>query len=115
MTVLQELITSELSEGNSYNQLAHKIGINHVSIGQYHKGVAPSGKNLAKLAKYFRVDFWILSDKAPLSQETSQTDIGPGEKSYIWRRMEEIMKPLSEEKQLVLLAKALRMKEEGLL
>lgn len=61
MNKLQVLITSKLAEGKSYRRIADEAGLNHVSISKYHSDkVTPDGKSLAKLAKYFNVDFWDL-------------------------------------------------------
>ena len=67
MNRLQVLITDKLREGKSFRQIAEESGVNHVSISQYHKGIEPDGKNLAKLAKYFRVDFWELVENQKVS------------------------------------------------
>jgi phage repressor protein C with HTH and peptisase S24 domain len=57
------MIGLKLAEGKTYRQIGSECGINHVSIGQYHKGITPDAKNLALLAKYLRVEFSdILSD-----------------------------------------------------
>lgn len=64
-TLLQKLITERMAEGKSYRDIEHECGVNNVSIAQYHKGAVPRGKNLAMLAKYFRIsDFWLLVEPA---------------------------------------------------
>lgn len=71
MTRLQHLIGNELSEGKTYRQIALDIGLNHVSISQYHKGIIPDAKNLAILSKYFRINF------ADLLIEMDSFDLSP--------------------------------------
>lgn len=63
MNKLQILITEKMSEGKSYRQIERECGVNRVSIHQYHYGMIPTGKNLAMLAKYFKIDFWLLVEK----------------------------------------------------
>ena len=65
MTKLQIMLADKIKEGKSCRQIAEDSDINHVSISKYHKGTEPNGKNLAKLAKYFNVDYWELVEKAP--------------------------------------------------
>jgi len=76
MNRLQELLTGKLAEGKSFNRMAHEIGINHVSLIQYHKeGVQPNGVNLAILARYFGVKFEDLVDSVtpPSGQDKQQS------------------------------------------
>lgn len=66
MNLLQHLISEEMANGKSYRKIGEKCSppINHVSISQYHRGeVAPDGKNLAVLSKYFNVNFEDLLDE----------------------------------------------------
>jgi len=80
MTKLVDLITEKITEGKSYRDIEHESGVNHVSISQYHKGTEPNGKNLAKLATYFRCDFWDLvkkDDEASLPAAPSHYPASP--------------------------------------
>ena len=112
MNRLQTLITAKFNEGKSYNRLESEIGVNHVSLSQYHKkGVAPSGKNLALLAKYFRVDFW------DLLEEVNEPSAQNSDQNYERRHSAELrllfdeLVDLSPTEQLELLLKIRREKE----
>lgn len=75
MNKLQILITEKMAEGKSYRQIERECGVNRVSIHQYHYGMIPTGKNLAILAKYFKIDFWLLVEKPekPVNRDNMQT------------------------------------------
>jgi len=70
MTKLQQLIRKEIMAGEDFASIGRKSGINHVSIGQYDKGVTPNGKNLAKLSRYFLVSIEDLVE--PVNTSTNQ-------------------------------------------
>jgi transcriptional regulator with XRE-family HTH domain len=65
MTLLQQLLEEKLAEGKSYRRISEKCHVNYVSLSKYHQGKAtPEGKNLALLAKFFNVDYWLLLEDA---------------------------------------------------
>ena len=75
MNLLQKLINGELVSGKSYRELEKRTGVNHVSLSDYHKdGVVPSGKNLAKLGEYFKVEYFKLVEPAQAADNPATED-----------------------------------------
>lgn len=61
--MLQKLIDDRVKDGKSLRRIAEESGVEYTSISNYyHRNVEPRGKNLALLAKYFRIHFAELMD-----------------------------------------------------
>jgi transcriptional regulator with XRE-family HTH domain len=89
LNLLQELITEKMSEGKSFRDIEHETGVSHVSIGKYHKGSTPDGKNLAILAKYFNQDFYVLlaSVKPALHKDDFGSAVEDRMAAEVWKML----------------------------
>lgn len=78
MNKLQQCIGEKLAAGKSFRDMEHESGVSHVSISKYHKGATPDGKNLAKLGKYFHVDYFTLLDPVDSHSKSTGPQFGQG-------------------------------------
>lgn len=110
-----------IARGLTQESIHKQSGLTTSYQSQIENGSANAGKKtISKYCEVFCVDEMVIRFGERLNQETSAASPLPHgtvheEQSYAIRRVAEIMRPLSEEKRLILLAKVLQSKEEGLL